>query len=66
MPPVKGSPRETRESSWAIAGENVGEGMGGRDGCSLEACVEGSSEVIKAVIFVSSEGVGADSMSGIC
>lgn len=63
MPPVKGLLLATRESSSAMAAENLGEGRGGREGWSSEACVEGSSEFIRAAILVSSEGVGAGSMS---
>lgn len=66
MPPVRGWPLATRESSSAIRGENLGEGRGGREGWSSEACVEGSSEVIRAAILVSSAGVGAGSMSAVC
>lgn len=66
MPPVKGLPLATRESSSAMAGENFGEGRGGREGWSSEACVEESSEVIRAAIPVSSVGVGVGSMSAVC
>lgn len=66
MPPVKGLPLATRESSSAMAGENFGEGRGGREGWGSEACVEESSEVIRAAILVSSMGVGVGSMSGVC
>lgn len=65
MPPVKGLPLATRESSSAMAGENSGEGRDGREGWGSEACVEESSEVIRAAILVSSEGVGAGSMSAV-
>lgn len=66
MPPVKGLPLATRESSSAIAGENFGEKRGGREGWSSSVCVEKSSEVIKAAILVSSAGVGVGSMSAVC
>lgn len=46
-----------------IAGEKFAGIRGGRDGCSSEVWVEGSSEFINAAILVSSDAVGVGSMS---